>query len=382
MSVVVCAYYRSAFTLANKGELAVVRPDDLAAQLVDGVLSRTNIKAEAIEDLLCGCAFPEGEQGFNIGRQIVFLSSLGNETCGATINRWCGSSMEAIHCAAAKIAFGAAKVVLVVGVESMTRVPIGGFNPMPNPALYEIYPQAYMNMGETAEEVAKREGVSREEMENFALNSHKKAVAADFGNEIIAINTEWEVGKAAANGKVVDKDGCIRADSTLEQMAELKPAFRADGVVTAATSSPLTDGAAAVLIADEQAADELSLPKLARIKSFAVAGLDPEIMGLGPVPASEAALSKAGLQVQDIDIWEINEAFASQAIAVANKLNIDMAKLNIEGGAIALGHPLGASGARITGKAAQLLSKTGGKYALASMCIGGGMGITTILESV
>lgn len=366
---IICGYGRSAFTPAHKGAFIETRPDDLGAAVINGLLEKLNLAPEVVEEVFCGCAFPEGEQGFNLGRQLVFLSHLQNKTSGSTINRWCGSSMQAIHMAAANIALGMGEVFISMGVESMTRIPMGGFNPMPNPKLYESYPQAYMNMGETAEEVAKQKNISREAMEAFALNSHQKAVAADLNDEIIAING-------------VDQDGCIRADASLEKMAELKPAFHAQGRVTAATSSPLTDGAAAVIVASEEAAAKYELPKLARIKSMAVAGLEPEVMGLGPIPASQLALQRAGLKAENIDIWEINEAFAAQAIPVQQELNIADEKLNIEGGAIALGHPLGASGARITGKAAQLLHKHGKQYALASMCIGGGMGIATVLEAV
>lgn len=373
MSAVICGYARTPFTLANKGELAMIRPDDFGAQLINGLLEKLKLDPELVEDVICGCAFPEGEQGFNLGRQLVFLSNLHNKTGGSTINRWCGSSMQAIHIAAGNIAMNAGEVFIAIGVESMTRIPIGGFNPMPNPALYESYPEAYMNMGETAEEVATAKAVTRKEMEEFALKSHQKAAAADLSAEIVAIT---------GDAGTVEKDGCIRADSNLEKMAELNPAFRANGLVTAATSSPLTDGAAAVIVASEEAADRLGLPKLARIKSFASAGLDPQIMGLGPIPASELALKRAGLKASDVEVWEINEAFAAQAIPVQRELSIPEEKLNMHGGAIALGHPLGASGARITGKAAQLLHDKGGNYALASMCIGGGMGIATVLEKI
>ncbi len=374
MNTVICGYARSPFTLANKGALAEVRPDDMAAQVIKGLLSKNGLTPDAVEDLICGCAFPEGEQGFNIGRMLVFLSELPHTAAGMTVNRWCGSSMEAIHIAAGKIATGAGEVFIAAGVESMTRIPIGGFNPMPNPVLYEVLPNAYMNMGETAEEVAKLHNISRKEMEEFALASHQKAAKADLSAEIISITTE--------TGESVAQDGCVRADANLEKMATLQPAFRADGRVTAATSSPLTDGASAVIVASEAAADRLKLPKLARIKSFATSGLEPEIMGMGPVEASRKALARAGLKISDIDLFEINEAFAAQAIPVGRELGIPAEKLNIEGGAIALGHPLGASGARITGKAAQLLHRHGKQYALAAMCIGGGMGIATVLEKI
>lgn len=375
MNSVICGYARSPFTPANKGALVDIRPDDLAAQVIKGLLSKSGLSPDNIEDVICGCAFPEGEQGFNMGRMLVFLSELPHTTAGMTVNRWCGSSMEAIHIAAGRIALGAGEFFIAAGVESMTRIPIGGFNPMPNPTLYEILPQAYMNMGETAEEVAKLHRISRKEMEEFSLASHQKATQADLSEEIIAIRN-------GESGDTILQDGCVRADASLEKMATLNPAFRVDGLVTAATSSPLTDGAAAVIVASEAVADRLKLPKLARIKSFAVSGLEPEIMGMGPVEASRKVLARADLTINDIDIFEINEAFAAQAIPVARELGIPPEKLNQEGGAIALGHPLGASGARITGKAAQLLHKQGKRYALAAMCIGGGMGIATVLEKV
>ena len=368
-TAVICAYKRTPFTPAHKGALAEVRPDDFAAQLIDGLLDSVRLDGAKVEDVIAGCAFPEGEQGFNIGRQLVLLSGLPDSVGGVTVNRWCGSSMEAIHLAAGRIATGSGEVFLCVGVESMTRIPMGGFNPMPNPELYERWPEAYMTMGDTAEEVARREGVSRKAMEEFSLESHRKASLADLAREIVA------VGEVAA-------DGCIRVDTTLEKMAGMNPAFAAEGLVTAATASPLTDGAAAVLVCSEAAADRLGLPKLARIRAMAVAGIAPEIMGMGPVPAAQKALERAGLQSSDIDIWEVNEAFAAQAIPVAAQLGIAAERLNIEGGAIALGHPLGASGARITGKAALLLKERGARYAVSAMCIGGGMGIATVLEAV
>jgi acetyl-CoA acyltransferase len=372
-AAVICAYARSPFTQAGKGELAKTRPDDLLAQVIKGLLAKTPVKPEDIEDLITGCAFPEGEQGFNLGRMVALLSGLPVSVAGVTVNRWCGSSMEAIHMAAGRIATGSGELFIAAGVESMSRIPMGGFNPSPNPTLYEKMPEAYLSMGLTAENLCKKFDIPRGEQEAFALKSHQKAAKADLSSEIIAI---------AIRGGTVSKDGCIRADTTLEKMATLAPAFDAAGTVTAATSSPVTDGASAVIVASEAYADKHKLPKLARIKSMAVAGLAPEIMGMGPVDASRKALSRAGIAIKDIDIVELNEAFAVQALAVARELGIDENKLNIEGGAVALGHPLGASGARITGKAAMLLQKTGGKYALATACIGGGMGIATVLEKI
>ncbi|NBO19167.1 MAG: thiolase family protein [Proteobacteria bacterium] len=372
-SAVICAYARSPFTLANKGALAKTRPDDLLMQVIKGLLGRVSVNAGDIEDMLIGCAFPEGEQGFNIGRMAVLLAGLPLSVGGATVNRYCGSSMETIHMAAGKIACGAGDVFLSGGVESMTRIPMGGFNPLPNAALYEAMPTAYMNMGMTAEQVCVKFKIDRKRQEEYALSSHRKAAAANLSKEIIPITTK---------AGVVDADGCIRADTTLEKMATLPPAFDAGGTVTAATSSPVTDGASLTLVASEAYADKHGLPKLARIKSFAVHGLEPEIMGMGPVGASRKALARAGISVADLDVVELNEAFAVQALAVIQELGLDAAKVNVEGGAIALGHPLGASGARVTGKAAQLLAAGGGKYALATMCIGGGQGIATVLEKI
>lgn len=371
ITAVICAYARSPFTPANKGELAKVRPDDLLAQVIKGLLGKVSLKADDIEDMLVGCAFPEGEQGFNIGRMVALMAGLPQTVAGSTVNRFCGSSMESIHMAAGKIACGAGELFIAAGVESMSRIPMGGFNPSPNPTLYGSMPAAYMSMGLTAEHLCKNFAISRKEQEEFTLKSHQKAAAANLSDEIITI-------KAKAGD--VTKDGCIRPDTTLEAMAGLAPAFDASGMVTAATSSPVTDGAAAVVVASEAYAKANGLPILARIKSFSVAGLAPENMGLGPVDASKKALKRAGIDLKDIDIIELNEAFAIQSMAVIKELGLDVGKVNLDGGALAIGHPLGASGARITGKAAQLLHKHGKRYALATQCIGGGQGIATVLE--
>jgi acetyl-CoA acyltransferase len=372
-TAVICAYARSPFTPANKGELTKVRPDDLLAQVIKGLLGKVSLKGEDIEDLLAGCAFPEGEQGLNIGRMVALMAGLPQTVGGATVNRFCGSSMESVHMAAGKIACGAGELFIAAGVESMSRIPMGGFNPSPNPGLYGSMPAAYMSMGLTAEHLCKNFAISRKDQEEFTLKSHQKAAAANLVDEIIPI-------KAKAGD--VTRDGCIRADTTLEAMAGLAPAFDASGMVTAATSSPITDGAAVVVVASEAYAKANGLPILARIKSFSVVGLAPENMGLGPVEASRKALKRAGLDLKDIDIIELNEAFAIQSMAVIKELGLDVSKVNIDGGALAIGHPLGASGARITGKAAQLLHKHGKRYALATQCIGGGQGIATVLERV
>ena len=376
-NAVIAGYVRSPFTPARKGALAKVRPDDLAAQVVKGLVKKTGIDPKAIEDLILGCAFPEGEQGFNVARLITFLADLPRSVGGVTVNRFCGSSMQSIHQAAGAIAIGAGDVFICAGVESMTRVPMMGFNPLPNPELYKTMPEAYMGMGDTAENVAAKYKLSRSDQEAFAVESHKRAASAQaagkFVDEIIPIQTK---------DGVVSEDGCIRAETTAESLADLKPAFKADGVVTAGTSSPLTDGASAVLVCSEEYATQNGLTPIARIKSVAVDGCLPEIMGIGPVGASKKALSRAGLSAADIDVTELNEAFSSQAMASISDLGLDGTKVNIDGGALALGHPLGATGARIVGKAASILKRDGGKYALASQCIGGGQGIATILEAM
>ena len=375
--VVITEYVRSPFTFANKGELVKVRPDDLAAQVVRALVARSGVKVEDIEDLILGCAFPEGEQGFNAARLIGFIAGLPQSVAGTTVNRFCGSSMQSIHMAAGAIQMGAGEAFICAGVESMTRVPMTGFNPMPNPALYQSMPAAYMGMGETAENVAKKYELSRAEQEAFAELSHRKAAAArsagKLSDEIVPIDT----GRG-----VVEQDGCIRPETTAEGLAGLRPAFSQDGTVTAGTSSPLTDGASATLVCSEAYAQAHGLKPLAAIKSIAVAGCAPEIMGIGPVAATRKALQRAGLEAADLDIIELNEAFASQSLACIRDLGLDPERINLDGGAIALGHPLGATGARITGKAAALLQREGKALALATQCIGGGQGIATILEAL
>jgi acetyl-CoA acyltransferase len=376
-NVVIAGYARSPFTPADKGELTRVRPDELAAQVVKGLVARTGIEPDDIEDLILGCAFPEGEQGMNMARLVAFLAELPQSVAGVTVNRFCGSSMYAIHMAAGAIQMNAGEAFICAGVESMTRVPMLGFNPMPHPGLVETYPQAYVSMGVTAENVAQEYQISREQQEAFAVESQTRAARAQSEGRL-----DGEIVPIAQNGAMVARDGCIRAATTMDALAGLKPAFDEKGTVTAGTSSPLTDGAAATLVCTEDYAMRKGLTPLARIKGIAVAGCAPELMGLGPVPATRKAVERAGLKVGDIDIAEVNEAFASQSIACLRDLELDSAKVNIDGGAIALGHPLGATGARITGKAAALLGREGGTYALSTQCIGGGQGIATILEAV
>ena len=375
-NVVIAGYARSPFHFATKGALARVRPDDMLAAVIQGLMKKTGVPADDIEDLIVGCAMPEGEQGLNVARLVGLLAGLPQSVAGVTVNRFCGSSMQAIHIAAGAIQLGAGEAFLCGGIESMSRIPMGGFNPMPNPAL-AAKSAAYMSMGETAENLARKYKIGRERQEKLAVDSHARAAAAatagKFTDEIVPI---------VSGNQTVDKDGCIRPGTDLKTLAELKPAFDAKGSVTAGTSSPLTDGAACVLVVSEEYAKAHGLKPLARLKSIAVAGCAPEIMGIGPVAATQKALKRAGLSIGDIDIVELNEAFAVQALACMDDLKIDWAKTNLDGGATALGHPLGATGARITGKAAQLLKREGKKFALSTQCIGGGQGITTILEAV
>tara|TARA_Y100000588_G_scaffold250671_1_gene265209 strand:+ start:1393 stop:2529 length:1137 start_codon:yes stop_codon:yes gene_type:complete len=376
-SVVIAGYARSPFHFAHKGLMAKVRPDDLAAQVVRGLVEKTGVSVDDIEDLILGCAFPEGEQGFNMARLVALLAGLPITVAGTTVNRFCGSSMQSIHNAAGAIQMGAGEVFICAGVESMSRVAMGGFNPMPNPVLHEMIPGAYMSMGETAENVGREYGISREEQEEFAVLSQQKASDAQTAGRL-----QDEIVPIQLGDIVIESDGCLRPGTTIEDLAGLKLAFDENGSVTAGTSSPLTDGAAATLVCSENYAVQHGLDPIVRIKSIAVSGCKPETMGLGPIFASRKALSRAGLDANDIDVIEINEAFATQSIASIRDLELDIGKVNIDGGAIAIGHPLGATGARITGKAAQVLKRDGGRYALSTQCIGGGQGIATIMETL
>ncbi|HJO67471.1 MAG TPA: thiolase family protein [Sphingomonas sanguinis] len=374
-NIVIAGYARSPFTQAGKGALARVRPDDLTAQVIRGLIDRTGVDASEIEDIILGCAFPEGEQGMNVARLIGLLADLPLSVGGMTVNRFCGSSMSAIHIAMGQIQIGAGEAFICAGIESMSRVPMGGYNPLPNPELAAARPGAYMGMGQTAENVATKYQITRAEQEKFAVASQKKAAearsAGRLADEIVPIHTK--AGDVA-------EDGLIRADTTEEVLAGLKPAFDKEGTVTAGTASPLTDGAAAVLVTSEEFANRHGLKILARIKAVGISGCEPETMGLGPIGSSKKALERAGISAGDLDVVEINEAFASQAIACIRDLGLKGETINKDGGAIAIGHPLGATGARIVGKAAALLARDGGQYALATQCIGGGQGIATVLE--
>ena len=368
---VIAGYSRSPFTMAKKGELIDIKPVNLLAEVIKNLVSKSKVNPDDIEDIVIGCAFQVGEQCFNIGKLVTFLSGMDIKTSGMTVDRWCGSSMEAIHIAAGKIAMGSGKAFICGGVESMTRVTTG-FDPIPYPYSEKENPNVYFSMGITAENVAKKYNITRKEQQEFAISSHQKAFEAqskgNFNNEITVIGN-------------CSKDGNIRPNSNQETLDGLKLAFDQNGTVTAATSAPLTDGAAATLICEEQFAKDNNLEILARIVSTAVEGCAPAYMGLGPIGASKKALNRAKLSTKEIDIVELNEAFASQSLACIKDLNIDEKKVNLDGGALALGHPLGATGARITGKAAELLRRENKKYALSTQCIGLGMGIATIIES-
>ena len=376
-NAVIVGYKRSPFTFARKGEMANVRPEDILSQTINQLLNEIQINKNDIEDIITGCAYPEGAQGNNIAKIVSFMTDMPEHVAGMTVNRWCGSSMQAIHDATGAIAINSGDVFLCCGVESMTFIPMNGLTYDPHPQLSKDNPNVYMSMGITAENVAKKFNISRKEQQDFAISSHSKANLAResnlFDNEIVSITN---------NDEKINKDGGIRPNTSHEILDGLKLAFDENGTVTAGTASPLTDGASAVIVCEEEYAKKNNLNILARIKSTAVVGCPPELMGLGPINASKKALKRANLSISDIDIVELNEAFASQSLACIKELKMDINKVNIHGGAIALGHPLGATGARITGKVATLLQNNNKKYGLATQCIGLGQGIATVLENI
>jgi len=375
--VVIAKYVRSPFTLAKKGILKDIRADDLAAQTIRGLLSNLAFEKKDIEDVIIGCANGEGEQGLNVARVISFLSGIPITSGASTVNRLCASSMTAIHNAAGAISLNAGKLFICGGTESMSHVPMTGFNFSPNQRLENEFPQAYCSWGQTAENVAIKYQITKNEQNQFAYNSHMKALKAQKDNKF-----KDEIMPIKINGTIISKDGCVRSDTTLEKLNSLKPSFSNDGSVTAGNSSPLTDGATALLVCSKNYAEDNNLKMLAKIKSVAVHGCEPDYMGLGPIGATQKALNRASLTIKDIGIVELNEAFASQSIACIRELGIDESILNIDGGAIAIGHPLGATGARITGKAASLLKRENVEFALATQCIGSGQGLSTILQAV
>ena len=376
-SAVLVGFKRSPFTIANKGLLSSIRPEDILSQVINDLIKTININKDDIEDIIAGCAYPEGAQGYNIAKIVSFMTDMPEHVAGMTVNRWCGSSMQAIHNAVGAISMNAGKVFICCGIESMTFVPINGLNYSPHPELLKEQPNVYLSMGLTAENVARKYNISRKEQQDFAIQSHVNASKAQlsnsFDNEITVIkNRDIEVSK----------DGAIRPNTNQQILDGLKLVFDQNGTVTAGTASPLTDGASATLVCEEGYAVSNKLPIIARIKSTAINGCPPELMGLGPISAAKKALKRADLNINEIDIIELNEAFASQSLACIKELQINTDKVNIEGGAIALGHPLGATGVRITAKAASLMKKNNKKYALATQCIGLGQGIATVLERV
>ncbi len=375
-SAVIVGFKRSPFTISRKGALAEVRPEDILSQVINDLVKSSNINKDDIEDIIAGCAYPEGEQGYNIAKIVTFMTGMPEHVAGMTVNRWCGSSMQTIHNAAGAIAMSAGNVFICCGIESMTKVPINGLNYSPHPDLNHSNPNVYLSMGDTAENVAKKYNLSREIQQDFAISSHQKANYAEMNN-----NFTDEITKIKTKGLIVEKDGAIRPNTSQEILNSLKLVFDKKGTITAGTASPFTDGASATLICNEEYAKKNNLDILAKVVSTSVQGCPPELMGLGPIGASKKALKRANLTIEDIDVVELNEAFASQSLACIKDLNIDPQKVNIDGGAIALGHPLGATGARITAKAAQILKREKKKYALATQCIGLGQGIATILES-
>ncbi|HEX5038437.1 MAG TPA: thiolase family protein [bacterium] len=379
---VIVAAVRSPMGRAEKGLLANMRIDDLGAAVLKEALKRVpQLDPNEIEDVLVGCAMPEGEQGMNLARNISLLAGVPYSAAATTVNRFCASGLETINTAALHIMNGNGEVYVAGGVESMSHVPMGGFNPSLNEKFFaEGAPQAYISMGMTAENVAAKYKISREDQDKFAAASHQKAAKAHaegrFKNEMVPVEVTLPDGKKV----ILDKDENIRPDTTAEKLAGLKPVFKADGSVTAGNSSPLTDGAAFVIMMSADKAKALGIKPLAKIRAMAVAGCDPAYMGIGPVPAVQKVLKRAGLTIKDIDVIELNEAFAAQGLAVLRELGADLNKVNPNGGAIALGHPLGCSGARIMGTLINDLITLDKKIGLETMCIGGGQGAATIIE--
>jgi acetyl-CoA acyltransferase len=390
--VVVALALRTPGGRAKKGTFRQTRPDDLGAAVIRALLARApQLDPARIGDVVIGCAMPEGEQGLNVGRNLALLAGLPQTVPGMTVNRFCSSGLESVNVAAAEIALGQVDIAIAGGVESMTLVPMGGMRYLPNPRMVAGAPGTYLNMGLTAERLAERDKISREAQDAFAYHSHRKAVAAQqtgrFDAELVPVKTAVSDpgpdGKPVVREVVLDRDEGPRADTTVEALAKLKPAFLDGGTVTAGNSSQMTDGAAAVLLTTPEIAAELKLEPLARWVGYAVAGVAPEIMGIGPVEAVPKALRRFGLTLADMDVIELNEAFAAQSLAVLLGLGLDPAdpRINANGGAIALGHPLGCTGAKLTATALHELRRRKARYAMVTMCIGTGMGAAGIFEA-
>jgi acetyl-CoA acyltransferase len=385
--VAILSAVRTPIGRAPKGQLRNTRPDDLGALAVKEALRRAEVDAAAMEDLVMGCAQPESEQGLNVARLIGYLAGLPDETPAMTINRFCSSGLQATSIVADRIATGAIDAGIAGGVESMSMIPMGGAKLSLNPRLVEDFPDAYIPMGNTAENVARQFKVSRADQDQFALRSHQKAVAAwangNFAAEVVAVPTRvFDEAQGAGGWRevTVERDEGPRADTSLEKLASLKPAFDPTGTVTAGNASPLNDGAAAVVLMAADKARELGKKPRAYFRAFAVAGVPPAIMGIGPVPAVRKLLARAGLKADQIDLFELNEAFASQAVYCMRELGLPEDRVNVNGGAIALGHPLGATGARQIATALHELERRKGRYAIMTMCVGGGMGAAGLIE--
>ncbi|MBK6426159.1 MAG: acetyl-CoA C-acyltransferase [Blastocatellia bacterium] len=386
---VIVSSVRTAVGKAPKGTLRSTRPDEMAATVLRGALERApGLDPREIDDVILGCAMPEAEQGMNVARIASLRAGLPIECSAMTVNRFCSSGLQTIAMASERIMVGGATAILAGGTETMSLIPMGGHRIVPNPRLVDTYPDAYLNMGLTAERVANRYGITREDQDAFALASHQKAFAAiaegRFTGEIVPL--EVTVDSLNAKRKTPSKtvsftvDEGPRSDSTAEALAKLRPAFHVKGTVTAGNSSQMSDGAAAALVMNGDRARELGLTPLGRFVAFATAGVLPEEMGIGPAFAIPKALKLAGLSLDDIDVFELNEAFAAQALAVIRELGLDPAKVNPNGGAIALGHPLGCTGAKLTATLLSELARRGGRYGMVTMCVGGGMGAAGIFE--
>jgi len=384
LNVIIASAVRTAVGRALKGTLRSTRPEDLAATAMVAALARVpGLKAEDVDDVILGCAMPEAEQGLNIARNAVFLAKWPNSVPAETINRFCSSGLQAIAHAAMSVQAGLTQVSVAGGVESMSMVPMSGNKVSLNPKLMDEYPEAYIAMGHTAERVAQRFDVSRAAQDAFAVRSHERALAAiaagRFNDEIVPVKARILEG-AAPSELEFKIDECPRPGTTLEVLAKLKPVFKQDGSVTAGNSSPTNDGAAAAVLLSERKANELGVKPLGHVRGFALAGVDPDIMGIGPVPAIRKLLAQTGLSIADIDLFEINEAFAAQAVYCGRELGVPDDKLNVNGGAIALGHPLGCTGAKLTATLLHELRRRGGRLGIVSMCIGGGMGAAGLFE--
>ncbi len=373
---VIVSSVRTAVSKAGKGALRATRPDDMAAAAIKGALDRVpGVEAGEVGDVILGCAMPEAEQGMNVARIASLLAGVPTTAAAMTVNRFCSSGLQAIALAADAVAGGRAEVAIGGGTESMSLIPMGGHKIAPNPTLLERYPDSYLGMGVTAELVAKKYGITREKSDAFALRSHQKAVAA-----IDAGRFKDEIVPLEADGARFDTDEGPRRDTDMAALARLKPAFAAEGIVTAGNSSQMSDGAAATVVMSSDKAKELGVKPLGRLVTYAVAGVPPEIMGIGPVEAIPKAVRQAGLKLDDIGLIELNEAFACQALAVMEALGLDPARVNVNGGAVALGHPLGCTGAKLTAQLLAEMARRGVRYGLVTMCVGGGMGAAGIFE--